>query len=379
MQTRRLLAGLVVSLLWFAALAHADYVEVRSAANVYSDANRNSDVQFRPDAGSNLHLVESETTNGYYHVEDPRTGTQGWIYRSMVRRFQGDIPKPGSSAANPQSTFGQPFPLNRCKLPYNETPEKGLTIESCGLQGDAKDKSPEAVQNPHKNNLCVTGIAQPVTIADLAKLQQEVDDSGMPYGSKFQHKSPPMDRSLLTTLPPLSNGIQLGEGSLVTFVGYMADAHYSPSSPSSKGESVDCSKSQHDQADIHIALSSEPGKIKSKDPKRIEKLCRTISAEFIPHARPAIWDAATLNQVIDLERPVRVTGQLFFDASHEPCRDGVPVGSDPRRIAGWEIHPIYMFEVCKFSDIKKCGVTSTAAWQPMSKADGVTLEEDDED
>jgi hypothetical protein len=377
MQTRRMLFGFLFSCLILPTIARADYVEVRRDANAYVDSNRNTDIAFRAEVGTNLHLLESETKEGYYHVEDPKTGTQGWIYRSMVRRFQGDIPQ--TSSTNPQSTLGQHFPINRCKLPYNEKPEKGLAIESCGLQGNAQDKTPEAVQNPHKNDLCVTGVAQPVTISDLVKLQEEVDDSGMEYGSRFQHKSPPMDRSPLTKLPPLPSGIQLGEGSLVTFVGYLADAHYSPASSSSKGESVNCSKAEHEMADIHIALSAEPGKIKSKDPKRIEKFCRTISAEFIPHARPAIWDTSTLNQVIDLERPVRVTGQLFFDASHEPCHDGVPVGSDPRRIAGWEIHPIYTFEICKFTDMKKCDVTSTAAWQPMSKTNSVTLEEDDED
>jgi len=379
MLKRRLFRTVMLLVLFLPLIARADYVEVGRAAKVYIESNRNSDVLFRAEVGTDLHLVESDTQNGYYHVEDSKTGTQGWIYRSMVRRFSGDIPQAETGSANPQSTFGQPFPLNRCTLPYNEQPQKGLAIETCGLQGDAKDRTPEAVQNPHKNNLCLTGVAQPIAFSDLAKLQQEVDDSGMEYGSKFQHKSPPMDRSPLTKLPPLANGIQLEEGSLVTFIAYMADAHYSPSSASSKGESVNCSESQHEQADIHIALSSEPGKIKSKDPKRIEKLCRTVSAEFIPHARPAIWDGPTLNQVIDVERPVRVTGQLFFDASHEPCHDRKPVGSDPRRMTGWEIHPIYRFEVCKFTDIKKCSVTSTAAWQPMSKADGIALEVDDEE
>jgi hypothetical protein len=220
-------------------------------------------------------------------------------------------------------------------------------------------------------------VAQPITISDLVALQEEVDATGMDYGSKFQGKNPPMDRTPLTTLPPLPNALRLEEDSLVTFVGYMADAHYSPSSETATGETVNCHKAKHDMADIHITLTTEAGKIKPKDPKRIEKLCKSISAEFIPHFRPAVWDVSTLNQVIDLERPVRVTGHLFFDASHEPCRDGKPVGSDPRRIAGWEIHPIYTFEVCKFDDIKKCTAANKSAWQPMSSATGIDLSEDD--
>lgn len=264
-------------------------------------------------------------------------------------------------------------------MPYNETPEKGLAIESCGLQGNAADNSPEAMQNPHKNDLCVTGIAHPISISDLVELQEEVDDSGLEYGSRFQHKGPPADRTPLTKLPPLHGSIQIGEGSLVTVVGYLAEAHYSPQSASSKGETVNCGKSEHEMADIHVALSSEPGAIKKADPKRVEKLCRTISAEFIPHARPATWDVPTLSQVIDIERPVRVTGHLFFDASHQPCRNGTPVGSDPRRITEWEIHPVYTFEVCKFADITKCSATSRAAWQPVSNVDSIDLENESDE
>jgi hypothetical protein len=86
------------------------------------------------------------------------------------------------------------------------------------------------------------------------------------------------------------------------------------------------------------------------------------------------------HQVSDLGRPIRVTGQLFFDASHEPYKEGKPVGSEPRWISSWEIHPIYTFEVCKFSNPKQCTATNTAAWRPVSKADGIDLgEEDDED
>jgi hypothetical protein len=44
--------------------------------------------------------------------------------------------------------------------------------------------------------------------------------------------------------------------------------------------------------------------------------------------------------------PVRVTGQLFFDSSHTPCVNEVPVRGDPSRASVWEIHPIYKFEVC---------------------------------
>jgi hypothetical protein len=92
-----------------------------------------------------------------------------------------------------------------------------------------------------------------------------------------------------------------------------------------------------------------------------------------------VWNNDNLDQVIDLERPVRITGQLFFDGSHVPCKDGEPVGSNPRRLSVWEIHPIYHLDVCKFETLQKCDPAKATAWQPLSRANGVEVEEPDEE
>jgi hypothetical protein len=44
--------------------------------------------------------------------------------------------------------------------------------------------------------------------------------------------------------------------------------------------------------------------------------------------------------------PYRVTGQLFFDASHKVCPCGTS-NCSPVRASLWEIHPVYNVEVCK--------------------------------
>jgi len=191
-----------------------------------------------------------------------------------------------------------------------------------------------------------------------------------------------VDRSPLENLPALKDGTKLSEGDLVTFVGYLSEAHYMPKSASKGkkgGESVNCHKTEHEMADIHLALNSAPGRIKPKDPQHQAKFCKTISAEFIPHERPAVWNVDNLNLVTDAERPVRVTGQLFFDGSHEPCRDGTAATGDPQRVTVWEIHPVYTFEVCKSDDIKKCPASGKAAWQPLSNANGINVGDDEED
>lgn len=372
------LASLLIILV---SAAWADYVQVSKSAQVHAEPNSSSESVFSANTGMNLHLVQTETTNGYYNIQDPKSGGQGWIYRSLVRRFQGDIPTQNGSTGS--VAVGGNFPVNRCKAPYNEAPETGLDIETCGSGGDAKADSGEIVQNPVKNNLCQSGVPQVVTTADIAELQKETDKAGVEYGSSFSGGSgPPKDRSVLSNLPTLSSGVKIGEGDLVTIVGFVADAHYMPKSESKSkkaGETVNCHSSQHESADIHLSIASKPGRISAKDPKKNEKLCQTLSAEMIPHLRPAVWNSDNLDQVTDLERPVRITGQLFFDGSHVPCKDGEPVGTNPRRISVWEVHPIYKFEVCKFDTLQKCDPAKASVWQPLSHADGVQVGESDEE
>jgi hypothetical protein len=368
------LRSLVCVLLLLGATAFADYVEVRKATKVLKDPNSTSQEAFAATQGMNLHLIADESTHGYYHVQDPTTGATGWIYRSYVRRNRGNVPIGEEAAVD----LSGPFPASKCTVPYNEEPQQGLGIESCGLAGQVQNGSGEASQNPVKNNLCQTGIAQPITIPELFGLQQLVDDSGMPYGNPHSHgPGPPPDRSKLYNLPALNNGSHFEEKQIVTFVGYLVEAHYSPQYPSGSGETVNCKRTQHEEVDIHLAFSTTPGRIEKSDKNRVAKLCKTVSGEMIPHLRPSVWDMNALDQVMDLKRPVRVTGQLFFDASHRPCNGNEGGTGDPRRISSWEIHPIYTFEVCKLDSLNKCNPTKNSLWQPISRTDGMVWEDEE--
>ena len=87
-------------------------------------------------------------------------------------------------------------------------------------------------------------------------------------------------------------------------------------------------------------------------PKLNGSECSGIVAEMIPHHRPAAWTAVTVRKVKASKSLVRITGNLMFDSSHTPCKDGSPIGRNPARLSLWEVHPIYKFEVCTASD---CG------------------------
>jgi hypothetical protein len=125
----------------------------------------------------------------------------------------------------------------------------------------------------------------------------------------------------------------VGEGSLVQFVGFIIEAHYSDVL---SGESVNCDIVGEPTNDtIGQALDAAE--------------CTSITAEIIPHFRPHAWtmlamlngpNVAALRQDARLDRPLRFTGHLMFDATHMPCVNGQPASSAPARISSWEIHPV---------------------------------------
>ena len=89
--------ALVVFLLLLPVLAWADKLEVRRPANVYAEPNRQSEVLARLDPSEKegpylINLLDSEKVNGYYHVRVPWKVKEGWVYKTYVRRYQGQHP-----------------------------------------------------------------------------------------------------------------------------------------------------------------------------------------------------------------------------------------------------------------------------------------------
>jgi hypothetical protein len=227
--------------------------------------------------------------------------------------------------APPQSNLFKPA----CKNPSFPTPPpaKMPAIDSsCGLRGSGTGA--EGTQNAAKNNFCASTPAKAITIDDLIALQQKVEaNADINFGdenSDTRKKGPTTDRAPLR---------KLGEGKQVTLKAFVLKAR------PEGGESVNCGKavSGENSHDVHISL------VASAD---VADECAGVVAEMSPHRRPDAWTHLTVQKVADARVPVRVTGQLFFDSSHEPCVRGQKVRSNPMRASLWEIHPIYKFEVC---------------------------------
>lgn len=245
-----------------------------------------------------------------------------------------------------QLLAGQSFDPG-CPLPFDVIKEEGLSIdEGCDVEGKATLEAHQ-VQNRAKNAFCAPGPARRVTLATMQRLQKRVDALGIPYGSS---NNLPEDRTVLQDLHTTTDGHVIGEGSRVVIVAFVVDAHHSNVK---KGESVNCKRPRRENNDIHISLGGGTG----------VSGCDTITAEISPHYRPTAWDPEYLQ---GLKHPVRVTGHLFFDASHKPCTPTKK--ASPERASSWEVHPVYAIDVCKHTTIQGCSPFTSAHWTPLHEA-----------
>jgi hypothetical protein len=248
------------------------------------------------------------------------------------------------------SLFAQGFNPG-CKLPFYTIKTEGLDIDAtCSIDGNSTDTGKRLESNA-KNNFCAKGKPRPITFAIFKRLQAAA------YKKEGLKAALKESRAELEDIITLSDGSSIGEGNLVRFVGWIYDARNSnvgkKKPPRKSGELVNCNQPDKESNDIHIELMSSAN---DDDP------CNGVTAEMSPHFRPEAWSSLVDMQI---ERPVRITGSLFFDSSHHPCRDGQR--ASPARVSVWEVHPLYQIEVCKNKTITKCKVGLDSQWIPLDQ------------
>ena len=246
-----------------------------------------------------------------------------------------------------------PDTCNGSPIPYAAIEVKRPIDSTCGIKGKPTASRSSQVQNEVKNNLCAgaDGSApQDITVQWLVDLQARTT---VPSGQGKE----PTDRSALK---------ELGEGKLVRIKAYLDEAHFADLG---SGETVNCNGATEALNDIHMALLANPD----------AQECESVSAEILPHYRPDSWNQIgqdeswnsktklyTSNPGVDARlksHPYRITGQLFFDASHEVC--SCAKKCSPIRASGWEIHPVYSIEVCKAGTT--CDQASDSDWLAFDK------------
>jgi len=256
------------------------------------------------------------------------------------------------------------------EIPISQLPFARIAVPHdidgrCAANGAIDNNVYHYAQNAAKNNFAVKGIPVALAFNDFSRLQA-AGEKKIAAGEIVLQGKYPADRSRLRDLIKVG-GRSVGEGSLVTLDAYVFSSQYanvkynhdSKNRPG-RGEAVNCNNPELDWNDIHIALS---------DNSRGETdECTTVTAELSPHYRPALWDRFHdgLNAEIEAILPgllrrrvsshkakgdkplyVRLTGPLFYDASHTPCKfDGNKITErhGPERRSIWEIHPVYRIQ-----------------------------------
>ena len=229
-----------------------------------------------------------------------------------------------------------------CPYPWGDIASPAPLDKTCGRTGDAPGAAHQA-QNRAKTNVCASGTPILLKHEDFVELQHRV--KSIPHGKGVV----PKDRKPLATIYS-RDGDTIGEGTLVRYVGYVLEARKARST-----ESVNCKESDVADTDIHIDLVASPS---------VRNPCNSITAEMIPHGRPKMWTRPNINKI---DRPVRVTGQLMFDAMHDLCKNGKPTQGNPARISLWEIHPVYALDVCRSTSLQACSAGDETVWTPFHK------------
>ena len=240
-----------------------------------------------------------------------------------------------------------------CTLPFDTIKHKHPIDDTCGISGIGGGNE-KLLQNAAKNNFCATGVAALTSFATLIHKQRQVE--APPPGGLGPDYHEPASRTTLRTL---------GEGSRISIIAFIKEAHFADTG---SGEDVNCKGKGADNNDIHIALVEHIA-----DPE-----CTSVTAEMSPHFRPLIWERANpdpastptkpkppIPLLNTIKRPVLIIGQLFFDASHHPCKNGTPGKDDPARASSWEVHPVYDIKVCKHDTIATCRENVAADWEDL--------------
>jgi hypothetical protein len=263
---------------------------------------------------------------------------------------------------------GTPFETPITQMPFPSPAPR--QIDAMCPRGGTDDKNDNhRAQNAAKNYFTAKGTPVLLTFADFTDLQRATDGMISSGRIKLDSKGYPNDRENSLRNQLTVQGQQIGEGTLVTLEAYVYSAHYSNTkfniyqgNKPGTGEANNCGCNRVDWNDIHIALSEAADHTANE--------CGTVTAEISPHYRPVVWSRFHDGQIPEIEASlpgllshkvienqsagdlplrVRITGPLFYDASHQPClfnaSGAITKHNSPARRTIWEIHPAYRIQV----------------------------------
>lgn len=290
-----------VLLVLVAGPAVADYLKASRPVIVHEDHDSDSGEKARLARDETIDLASGTQTDGYYHVL-LADGTDGWVYRTFVRRFPGAMP-------------GAPPPAE---------PDGGVSTPAVGP--GALDAS------AHVSTSCPPeGQTQLASLEALNRL-------------KNRSVGPPPSVVVGTALEDLVTPDADGDDrdrwkpdKAIEIVGYVYDVK--------KGgvETCNCGATAEADRDTHIEIIADPSE--SDVSERFIVEVTPTWRRFIQATQGADWSTSALKTSI-LHKWVKVRGWMLFDSQHpQNAVNTNPNGTNLWRATCWEIHPITALEV----------------------------------
>lgn len=334
----------IVLALLFPATLFAQTAVVKKNVNLRPTPSTAQDTKRLLKPPEPLTLVEPNPTEGYYHVVTS-LNEDGWVWGRNIA-----FPPPGAGTLTPLASP----PTTTITSPAGPTlPAAGtfaISHASCPPVGKRKvngvltkysDKSDDGLRNMAKRHIPVDSSPKTLDLADFQKLQYDIDSAFADAHTTVTDFAP--NRNALRNLATVSSTVS--EGDLVQMAVYIIEVR------PQGNESVNCAGADGD--DIHISVGAENS-----------SEWKGVVVEMIPQFGTLTgWDATTLGKLKAKKLEVLIVGGLTYDNHHMVNDDPThPNGTQPKRIALWEIHPVTKFYVCEAGT---CDPSDVSQWKTL--------------
>jgi hypothetical protein len=301
---RRTIQGLLCAVL-LVALSTSSFASqgiVKSRSNLRPTPSTSKKPLLKLAVSDEVEVLDETPQNGYYHVRT-EDGTEGWVWGKALRLVEEEkkvLSFTSTASGQPESavseTWDKPTP--------NKATFKGVD-GNCPWNGDNGD--PDTFVRKNRTDV-------PATYHDVK--WEAIHDLEFPKDKPLRKKWSP------------ENIADIGryEGAAVRTIGYIVAVK--PQAGNEEG--TNCRFSKVSETDIHIAIVGEAG-----DGERNSVVVETTPRFLKLHPK---WTKATLEQYLNQDIPVRISGWLMLDPDHRAHLNKF-------RHTLWEIHPITAIEV----------------------------------
>lgn len=307
---------------------HAQQAKVTRNVNLRADPSTDNPPIRLLTPPEQVQLLEPDKTSDYYHVKTA-SGEEGWVWSPNIRILEPTpTPSPGITATPTAEPVATPTPLGPATA-VDPSWEKGTPEETTFTNGSHTcppdgDPAGDAETNHLKNRVDEPTAYHEVTFEAIANLPK-------PHVKTTRKGWKATDRAIAAT------DITPYEGVALSVVGFIVTRV----KVENGGEGTNCGLTLDPEVDWHIPLVAH-----AHDPEKLSIVVETTPRVRRKHPK---WAVDALNDWVNGDAPVRISGWLMFDPDHpsmkfDPSQPNLP---GKFRQTLWEIHPITKIEVSK--------------------------------